>query len=74
MDSPERFLSRKEAAEFIVNRGLPITKNTLDKMATLGGGPVHRKFGLRAVYRPEDLVAWIDGKLSKPRKSTSDAA
>ncbi len=42
----------------------------LPRTAT-GGGPAYQRFGLRAVYRREDLDAWAESKLSAPRKSTS---
>ena len=34
-----KYLTRPEAAQHLTERGLPITKNTLQKMATVGGGP-----------------------------------
>ena len=66
------YLSRPEAAEFICARGLIVSKNTLQKYATVGGGPVYRRFGNRAVYTPADLDAWIEQKLSDPIRSTSE--
>lgn len=69
-----RYLSREEAALFVTERGLPISKNTLQKYATTGGGPVYRRFGNRAVYAPADLEAWIERKLSAPMASSSVAA
>lgn len=69
----ERYLSRLEAADYLIERGLPYTKNTLQKFATVGGGPVYRRFGMRAVYLASDLDAWIASKMSTPRCSTSEA-
>ena len=40
--------------------------------ATTGGGPIYRIFGNRALYTPDDLLAWAEEKLSAPRRSTSD--
>ena len=34
-----KYLSRKEAAAYLVERGLPYSPNTLQKKATTGGGP-----------------------------------
>ena len=31
-----------------------------------------RKFGRRVLYEPQALEAWIDSKLTTPRRSTSD--
>lgn len=69
----QRYFSRNEAADLIKARGLSITRNTLQKYATVGGGPVYRRFGNRAVYLEQDLDAWIQEKLSAPRCSTSEA-
>lgn len=70
----QRYYSRNEAADLIKSRGLSITRNTLQKYATVGGGPVYRRFGNRCVYLEQDLDAWIQEKLSAPRSSTSQAA
>lgn len=69
-----QYLTRAEAADFLTRRGLRISKNTLQKMATVGGGPVYQIFGNRALYRPEALVQWAEAKLTPPRSSTSEAA
>ena len=71
---PHHYMRRPEAAEFLADHGFPTTKNTLQKYATTGGGPVYRIFGNRALYTPEDLLDWADAKLSAPRRSTSEAA
>lgn len=68
------FLSRKEASAYLKARGLPVSPSTLNKYATVGGGPVHVKFGRLARYRPSDLDAWAAARLSAPRRSTSDRA
>lgn len=68
----KNFLSRCESAEHLVSLGFPTTKKTLDKLATIGGGPLFRKFGSRVLYRPEDLLVWAQSRLSAPKASTSD--
>lgn len=69
----ERFLNRHEAADYLTNeRGLKISRNTLQKMATVGGGPSYRIFGIRAVYTVSDLENWASTKLSTLRSSTSE--
>lgn len=60
------YLDRKEAADHINQRGLKISPNTLQKFVTVGGGPIYRRFGNRAVYLADDLDAWIEEKLSAP--------
>ncbi len=66
------YLTRAEAAAYLTARGLPVSKCTLQKWATTGGGPVYRIFGIRALYVPADLDAWAEAKLSAPRRSTSE--
>ena len=66
-------LDRRAAADFLAERGFPCTPATLATLASRGGGPPFTKFGPRALYRPRDLIAWAQGKLSSPRLSTSKA-
>jgi hypothetical protein len=68
------YLTRPEAAAHLTARGLRITRNTLQKMATVGGGPTYRRFGNLALYTVADLDLWAEAKLSPPRRSTSEAA
>lgn len=71
----EKFLDRREAAEYLtLQRGLRISRNTLQKMATLGGGPPYRVFGIRAVYLASDLDAWAASRLSPMQSSTSEVS
>jgi hypothetical protein len=70
----QQYLDRPGAAEYVTARGLRVSKNTLQKLVTTGGGPVYRRFGLRAVYRTADLDAWIESKLSAPRCTNHAAA
>lgn len=66
------YLSRASAAEFLANLGYPVAKTTLQKYATVGGGPKYRRFGNRALYQERDLLAWAEAKLSPPRSNSSD--
>jgi hypothetical protein len=68
------YLLRKGAADYIRGKGLPCTPGTLQKYATVGGGPEYRIFGNKAVYTPPKLDEWITEKLSPPRKSTAGGA
>ena len=67
----EPFVTRENAAAYINSLGLKITKGTLQKMATVGGGPTYRRFGRHTVYLISDLDAWIALKLSAPIHSTT---
>jgi len=67
------YLDRRESADYLTEkRGLKTSWRTLQKMATTGGGPLYRVFGIRAVYTTDDLDEWADSKLSAPRHSTSE--
>jgi hypothetical protein len=50
---PKRYLTNKEAAEF-----LNLSPRTLNKQRVYGGGPLFHKFGRRVVYGIADLEAW----------------
>lgn len=68
------FYDRKEAARRLTERGLKVSAATLQKYATVGGGPEYQIFGNKAVYTEEALATWAETKLSQPRRSTSEAA
>lgn len=70
-DAIERRLTRKEASEFLRERGYSVAVPTLAKYATQGGGPVFENFGRKPLYRAADLLAWVDQRSSGPRRSTS---
>ena len=69
----KQYLNRQQAASYLSGRGLLVTKNTLQKFATIGGGPEYSIFGNRALYTPQKLDAWAEARLTAPRKSTSEA-
>ena len=68
------WLTRPEAAAYCTDRGATISKTTLAKFATEGGGPSYRRFGNKALYTVKDLDKWIKDRLSPLKKSTSDVA
>ena len=68
--SPDRFLSRDETAEALSAMGYPVRSRTLATMATRGGGPIYQHFGLRAVYRWGDAVAWAQKRLNRKAQNT----
>lgn len=68
----KRYINREQAAQYLTdNLGLQVSKNTLQKWVTTGGGPAYRRFGKRAVYLEQDLNEWAERKLSAPRLSSS---
>ena len=69
----KRYLTRQESASYLSERGLPVSKNTLQKFATTGGGPDYCIFGNRSLYTIEALDSWAESRLTASRKSTSEA-
>lgn len=68
----ERRLTRTEAAAFLTERGYRVAYATLNKYATVGGGPVFESFGRRPLYKAADLLAWVASKTTAPRRHTSE--
>jgi hypothetical protein len=70
----KKYLERPEAAQYLTEElGLRVSKLTLQKWVTTGGGPAYRRFGKRAVYIVDDLNEWAERKLSAPSLSSSCA-
>lgn len=69
---PKQFLTRREASEYLTERGIPCAVATLAKYATVGGSPTISYFGSKPLYRPSDLDLWVSGRM-KAVSSTSDA-
>jgi hypothetical protein len=72
MNAFECRLDRKQAAQFLTDRGYRTAAATLAKLACIGGGPTFQSFGRKPLYREADLLAWAEEKTSGPRRSTSD--
>jgi hypothetical protein len=72
-DNPSALLRLRAAAEALNAAGYPISPATLQTMAARGGGPTYRTFGRTVLYRWGDALAWAEGRLSPPRRSTSEA-
>lgn len=70
---PDSMLTRDRAAEALSECGYPVSKLTLQTMATRGGGPAYRRFGKRALYRWGDILSWAESRCTSPRHSTSEA-
>jgi hypothetical protein len=68
-----RLLTRAEAAQFLRERGFPVAAKTLATLVSRGGGPLYKRFGGRALYCAEDLLAWAEARCSPPRRSTAEA-
>ena len=72
MSSP-KYLRRKPAAQYLREHwGLPCSPNTLAKLAVIGGGPIYRRAGRIPLYAIEDLDRYVEQKIGKQHRSTSD--
>jgi hypothetical protein len=61
-------LTRKQAPLFLTDQGYPIKGRQFEKAALPGAADppvVDRWFGGRALYKPEDLIAWAERRVSK---------
>lgn len=58
---PQTFLTRRQVAKLF-----PISEHTLAKLASAGAGPRYYKPTDKALYRPEDVEAWIEAAAVVP--------
>jgi hypothetical protein len=66
-------LRRKEVPAYLAEKhGIPIAVATLNKLATIGGGPPMQYVGRIPLYHVDDLDKWASVRLSRPVSSTSD--
>ena len=58
-------LTRTQAVEWLNSHGYPIAQRYFEKLAVPSGGQGPRvdcRFGGRALYLPEDLLAWAQSR------------
>lgn len=58
-----------EASAFLRLLGRPLSRNTLEKMRSIGNGPPCQKNGRAAVYLAGDLRAWVQSEMKPHRTS-----
>jgi hypothetical protein len=74
MITQTEYLDRAEAVQYLLKRwGRPasVTQKTLEKYASVGGGPLFHKFGRKVGYTTDDLDQWAQGRACI-RTSSSD--
>jgi hypothetical protein len=69
----ERRFDRKGASAYLKLEGYEVADATLAKLASVGGGPLYRKFGRRPLYSRADLLEWAESRCSAPMRSTSES-
>ena len=72
----EALLNGSGASDYLLKHwGIRRARATLAKLRCVGGGPEYVLIGDRSVgYRPAALDAWADSLISRPLRSTSEAA
>ena len=69
MALPDDLLTRGEAAQYLSGRGFPISKRSLEKMASnnnAGQGPPYFRMRWNAVrYKRRDLDAWCEREIER---------
>ena len=66
-------LRRAEVPDYLMRTyGMPVALGTLNKWATVGGGPAMTYHGRIPLYAIKDLDAWAAERLSKPVRSTAE--
>ena len=58
-----KWLTRKEAAEYLRDRIKVGSVSLLNKLAKTGEGPRFYSSGKTTLYSPSDLDAWVEGRL-----------
>ena len=71
-NASEQRHDRKGAAAFLELHGYKVAPATLAKLASIGGGPVYRRFGRKPLYTSSDLLEWAESRCSAPIGSTSE--
>ena len=67
------FLRRVDAAQYLQSKfGLRCAKQTLAKLAVIGGGPKFHHANRTPLYALRDLDDWALSKIRGPRFSTSE--
>jgi len=61
-----QFLTRKNTADYIRNRGIRCSQSSLARAAMCGSGPNYTLIGNKAYYKPEWIDQWLESQC-KPR-------
>jgi hypothetical protein len=70
---PSNRLRRGPAAKYVRDSyGLLCSPSYLEKLASVGGGPLFYRMGGRVEYDTADLDAWAGSRISGPLRKASD--
>lgn len=73
MSTAPKYLRRADAAAYLKDKYGVGSRRTLDKLASVGGGPIFIKLGGAAVYDPVDLDAWARSRMTRFKATTVEA-
>lgn len=66
-------LRRTEVPAYLMDKfGIPVALKTLNKLASIGGGPAMQYSGRIPLYHVDDLDTWATARLSAPVRSTAE--
>lgn len=72
MNEEKPRLRRSEVPTYLLDKhGIPVALATLNKLASIGGGPAMQYSGRIPLYHVDDLDRWASERLSQPVSSTS---
>jgi hypothetical protein len=78
MSTVDRYLTRSELADYLTERGFPISRSTIDKLAMPSRGrdsapPAAGFWGNRALYDPDKALAWAKSRFRKSWRANAAA-
>jgi hypothetical protein len=68
----ESLFDTATAAQWLTAHGVRRSPLTLRKLRCLGGGPSYRLLNGKPYYTEDELVAWVEERLSAPQNSSSE--
>jgi hypothetical protein len=78
LDSPpDLLLTTNEVPGYVekrFGRAAAPSPKTLAKLRCVGGGPEFVRLGVRIAYPQSKIDAWVMSRISRPLRSTSEAA
>jgi hypothetical protein len=66
LKTDQRYLTRRQAVEFLNASGYPFGYAQLSKVCApaVGAGPVEAgRIGLKAIYEPQELLRWAESRI-----------
>lgn len=71
-EARDTLLTRRQAANYLTERGLVMAAQPLARKFHEGAGPLCTHVGERAMYWRSHLDTYFDGQISAPRRSSSE--